>query len=325
MKDMSFKSDHASRKLRGFTLIELLVVIAIIAILIALLLPAVQQAREAARRSNCKNNMKQIGLALHNYHDAYSAFPIGQQPVQTRPNWRVGILPFMDQAPLYNQLDMTSGDFLAGSYTGQNTILAGLTVVIFVCPSSPLDPNSTAPGGNGDRGQAHHYVGISGAYPDPGGNDAAHCVHSANWSMDSYSCDNGILLAVETVRMRDVTDGTSNTLVVAEQSGLVNKKELATNYYGGWSSTTATGPVSTWTGAAWGSGVTTVRYSPNSDYDQEGAAKSYAGNTIINSFHEGGLHGLLADGSVRFLSENMDITTLKQLSAREDGEVIGEF
>ncbi len=141
---------------RAFTLIELLVVIAIIAILIALLLPAVQQAREAARRSTCKNNMKQLGLALHNYHDVFNTFPIGQQPGNTRPNWRVGILPYMDQAPLYNQLDMVSGDF-ASPYTAPNDVLAGLIVAVYACPSSPLDPTSTAPGNNGDRGQAHHY------------------------------------------------------------------------------------------------------------------------------------------------------------------------
>tara|TARA_R110002111_G_scaffold227346_2_gene288937 strand:- start:67843 stop:68814 length:972 start_codon:yes stop_codon:yes gene_type:complete len=323
MKIITKNAGSDQTKREGFTLIELLVVIAIIAILIALLLPAVQQAREAARRSTCKNNMKQIGLAIHNYHDVFTTFPLGQQPGNTRPNWRVGVLPYMDQAALYNQLDMVSGDF-ASPYTAPNNVLAGLKVAIFACPSSPLDPNSTAPANNGDRGQAHHYVGVSGAYPDPAGNTAA-CYHSANWGMDSYNCNNGILLAVEIVRMRDVVDGTSNTLVVAEQSGKVNQKELAANYYGGWSSTTATTPVSKWTGAQWGSGITAVRYSPNSDFDQEGSATSYAGNTIVNSFHVGGIHGLLADGSVRFLSENIDMTTLRILASKADGKVLGEF
>ena len=89
---------------RGFTLIELLVVIAIIAVLIALLLPAVQQAREAARRSQCKNNMKQLGLALHNYHDAANKFPIGTRFSMSAPNWRVGLLPYLDQAPLFHSV-----------------------------------------------------------------------------------------------------------------------------------------------------------------------------------------------------------------------------
>src|ERR1700743_3589678 len=90
---------------RGFTLIELLVVIAIIAVLIALLLPAVQQAREAARRSQCKNNLKQIGLALHNYADASKTFPIGQQAANSKANWRVGLFPYLDQAPLFNAIN----------------------------------------------------------------------------------------------------------------------------------------------------------------------------------------------------------------------------
>ena len=309
---------------RGFTLIELLVVIAIIAILIALLLPAVQQAREAARRSTCKNNMKQIGLAMHNYHDAFSVFPIGQQPGQSRPNWRVGILPYLDQAPLYNQLDTTSGDFQS-PYTGANSILTDLVVQVYACPSSPLSTNSTAFTNSG-RGQTHHYVGVSGAYPDPGGNSAA-CIASANWGMSSFNCNNGMLLQVATVRMRDVTDGTSNTLLVAEQSGLVNNRELPANYYGGWSSTTASKPVSASPGASWGSGITSIRYAPNSDFDSAtgGAATTFAGNTIVNSFHVGGIHGLLTDGSVRFISENVDLDLLRAVSSKADGVVNGEF
>jgi prepilin-type N-terminal cleavage/methylation domain-containing protein len=102
---------------RGFTLIELLVVIAIIAVLIALLLPAVQQAREAARRSQCKNNMKQLGLAMHNYHDTLTVFPMGVL-TDDRPNWRVFLLPYLDQAPLYNTLQINAGGFFAHSPAG---------------------------------------------------------------------------------------------------------------------------------------------------------------------------------------------------------------
>jgi len=120
------------RKQRGFTLIELLVVIAIIAILIALLLPAVQQAREAARRTQCRNNMKQLGLALHNYHDAFTTFPIGTQ-WSDDPNWRIGILPYLDQAPLYNSLNLSSG-FMAHNGMGSNDILYDVELNAYVCP-----------------------------------------------------------------------------------------------------------------------------------------------------------------------------------------------
>ena len=137
-------SPKMSGRHRGFTLIELLVVIAIIAILIALLLPAVQQAREAARRTQCKNNMKQIGLALHNYHDTHGSFPMAFSqwswnglsfPVDQAPtfNYHVYILPFIDQAPLYNQLN-----FSVSSRVAPNAQFAGLIIPAFQCPSDPI-------------------------------------------------------------------------------------------------------------------------------------------------------------------------------------------
>jgi len=124
----------------GFTLIELLVVIAIIAVLIALLLPAVQQAREAARRTQCKNNMKQIGLSLHNYESTSNCWPIGSFfPFATVPNWRLQIFPYFDQAALYNQLDFTQS-FAGNASTTNTNILAKRVLATYVCPSSPLDP-----------------------------------------------------------------------------------------------------------------------------------------------------------------------------------------
>src|SRR6056297_1010615 len=135
------------RRQRGFTLIELLVVIAIIAVLVALLLPAVQQAREAARRSACKNNLKQWGLAFHNYHDTYNTLPIGGNGQM--PGWGVsfypGLLPFVDQAPLYNQLIFAgthAGWTGGGGGTGQNVngpAVRGVVMEVMLCPSSPYD------------------------------------------------------------------------------------------------------------------------------------------------------------------------------------------
>ncbi len=172
------------RPQRGFTLIELLVVIAIIAILIALLLPAVQQAREAARRSQCKNNLKQLGLAMHNYHDTHRVFP----PAAALPSgvtvdryaWSVFLLPFADQAPLYNAI-APNGSAVPSATANSNRLRTVLSV--YKCPSdvgSPINPNFSNYG--------------SSNYP-------------VSWQMCS---DNS------RTKMRDVTDGTSNTVLIGE-------------------------------------------------------------------------------------------------------------
>ncbi len=303
---------------RGFTLIELLVVIAIIAILIALLLPAVQQAREAARRSSCKNNMKQLGLAVHNYHDTFRVFPIATVGSTSRTNWRTFILPYLDQAPLYNQLNFSSS-FLCNGTSGNLAHLIGVTVSVYTCPSSPLDPNNTAVLNNTQGCQTHRYVGISGATPDPAGRGTAVC-DAGDYT--TIYCNTGILVPNVVVRMRDVTDGTSNTLVIAEQSGTVNGADLSNNYYGGWS---GSGPAAPPGDTHWGAGNTSVRYPINHQSASAGTGTVYQGNSVINSFHVGGTHGLLADGSVRFLSENLDFTLLTKLCAKNDGLVVGEF
>lgn len=307
---------------RAFTLIELLVVIAIIAILIALLLPAVQQAREAARRSTCKNNMKQIGLAIHNYHETHSAFPLSTAGAVSKPNWRVFLLPFLDQAPLYNQLDMTNGNFLGNSYSG-NAVLGGLIVPVYTCPSSSRDPKNNTTSGTYNNplfGQTHMYVGIAGATPDP-----AVPTRSGQCAAGSYGsiyCRNGIIVPYLKTAIRDVTDGTSNTMVVAEQSGVVNNVDVSNNYYGGWSGSGAVAPPGD---THWGTGNTAIRYPINHQTESAGADNVWTGNTILNSFHVGGIHALMADGSVHFLSENIDFSLLSRLACKDDGQVIGEF
>ncbi|WP_417385328.1 DUF1559 domain-containing protein [Gimesia sp.] len=155
---------------RGFTLIELLVVIAIIAILIALLLPAVQQAREAARRSQCKNNLKQIGLAMHNYLDAFTTFPIGGLKNSRGPNWRVGLLPYFDQAPAYNQVSYNASFW---AHSGLQAVFKTLRVPGYVCPSSPHGfVNADVP--LSYDSMIHDYVGITGAVPSAPTNDTSH-------------------------------------------------------------------------------------------------------------------------------------------------------
>ena len=304
---------------KGFTLIELLVVIAIIAVLIALLLPAVQQAREAARRSQCKNNMKQLGLAIHNYHETLNTLPLSTAGAVSKPNWRVFLLPYLDQAPLYNKLDMTSGDFTG--LTGANTVLMGLTVQVYNCPSSPLNPNNTAVQNNPatKASQTHRYVGISGAYPDPAGRTT---VCNTAGSYGSTYCNNGLIVPYMITRLRDCTDGTSNTMIVGEQSGSVNNADLSNNYYSGWSGSGATAPPGD---THWGAGNTAIRYANNSQVAAAGANQNYTGNTILNSYHVGGIHVLMTDGAVRFISDNINFTTLTQLACKDDGKVIGEF
>jgi prepilin-type N-terminal cleavage/methylation domain-containing protein len=308
----------------AFTLIELLVVIAIIAVLIALLLPAVQQAREAARRSQCKNNLKQLGLAFHNYHEALSCFPLSSAGSTSKPNWRVFILPYIDQASLYNKLDMVSGNF-GGTLTPGCTALANVSVAVFNCPSSPLPVINTAVPNNSGPSQTHSYEGISGAYPDPAG-ITTNC---GVGDYGSFYCNNGITVPNVKCTMAAVTDGTSNTLLVAEQSATVGvaKTDLRNNYYGGWSGAGGIAPPGN---TSWGVGTTAIRYpinyNINSGSAPAGADQTYTGNTIINSYHVGGTHALMADGSVRFLSENINLALILQpLACKSDGLVIGDF
>jgi prepilin-type N-terminal cleavage/methylation domain-containing protein len=331
---------------RAFTLIELLVVIAIIAILVALLLPAVQQAREAARRSSCKNNMKQIALGLHNYHGVHKTFPQGQS--RNGPgrgatwccggNWRVHVLPYIDQTTVYNEIRW-DGSYSFGAstnyarYAGGAEVLAGITVPGFVCPSSPLDPNDTSVVNNPQRGQTHHYVGISGTLGvGQGGN--------RNTDYGGVVRGNGILGVQRHSELKHVTDGTSNTIMVAEQSAQVNidgtHRNLSSNYYGGWSGFAGrlvTDLTPARTGRPhWGAGTTCLRYPINHGVSERvargsipGADRTWDFNTIVNSFHTGGIHVGLADGSARFISENVDFATLQRLCSMNDNEVINDF
>ena len=326
----------------GFTLVELLVVIAIIGVLVALLLPAIQAAREAARRSQCLNQLKQLGLALQNYHDTYQTFPTGARWPMGAPNWRVGILPFMEQESLYNSLDISNQQNIGGfsgrrndnaSYgygTGPNSILAGLTVPGWNCPSSPLDTNDNASTGytynNAERGQTHDYAGIAGSYPSPIPGRAGEC--SAG-SYGDFGCRNGTLPAHLWVQMRDVADGTSTTLIVGEQSGVVRGLGTAVGvgiraaYHGGWAGKIGTGH------GNWGSGITTLRYPINADVticdSASGCNQTYDNNTVLSSFHPGGTQVLFVDGSTRFLSDSIELNTLLLLGVKDDGLVLGQY
>ncbi len=229
--------DQQSRRPQGFTLIELLVVIAIIAILIALLLPAVQQAREAARRSQCKNNLKQWGLALHNYHDVHRLFPMGSDGAAW--SFRAHLLPYIDRAPDYNQINFnnnspagngancggTDGCWECRSETNQ-LHAAGVAASnsgkpIFGCPS---DPNAQS---KPYSSSLPYYVG---SYLGIGGNDVPHYANTEDRRRNLYPpngetagglaprANNGTLYQLSSIRVRDITDGTSNTMLVGERS-----------------------------------------------------------------------------------------------------------
>ncbi len=324
------------RAYSGFTLIELLVVIAIIAVLIALLLPAVQQAREAARRSNCTNNMKQIGLALHNYHDTHGVLPPGSfGPNGLMPNWRLFIWPGIDQGALYNKMDFTSStrSFSGNSNHANVTALSRYVISTYVCPSSSLDPcadlRPQTP--SNPRGvQVPMYVGVAGATLGTSADFPAGVpVGQYNTNYTSVYTNNGMMLWNERVNFRDATDGTSNTIIVAEQSGLVGNGDFRSGYYGGYRAATFTAAVpssSTSNSLDWWSiGVSALRYRPNYNVQTAGNNMSYAANTNWNSFHPGGIQVLLTDGAVRFIPDNIDMDTLRKLASRNDGMVIGEY
>lgn len=351
---------------RAFTLIELLVVIAIIAILIALLLPAVQQAREAARRTQCKNNLKQIGLAMHNYHDVYNCFPHNQNRWVNPaiPNiggdqipqfsWLVGILPYIDQAPLFNAFDTNvnvsdgNGGVIAGNRNhnaiGVNEALARQPIPAYTCPSNSQGTvrNNQRPGGyrwnGGNSAKAGtDYVGnlghIWGGWKDCG-NVPDSLVNDAlpgnlgtrgpanggtpwvngEWVGDQTRCQ-GIFKYIGVTRIRDCTDGTSNSIAVFENmhwrggNGAIFDQKV--DEYSAWVSPLAA--------------IHTLRNPIN---NTKPAWQSWAGDLRCespSSYHTGGIQILLADGSVHFLNENIDHGTRYKLACRNDGIPTGEW
>lgn len=325
----------------GFTLIELLVVIAIIAVLIALLLPAVQQSREAARRASCQNNLKQLGLALHNYHDAYSCFPIGAAYQRgTGLSWMVGLLPFLDQAALFNKFDFVSPSTGLTALPNTNrTICHGIQIPAFSCPSSTIPGMSTnIPGFSLQQAS---YIGISGATNLDGfpATRVQNCCQNRNGRLSA----DGVLIPNRSVNSALITDGMSNTLVVGECSEYgysVTKEQHRIDgnyphcwYTGGWGLGTPPSYVSG-VGVTFPTppvnNITTINFSPNAVYFEQTAATPgmWQGSAPMNplaSAHTGGVLGGLADGSVRFISNSIHLPTLKSLGCRDDGQVVGEF
>ncbi|MFN9717500.1 MAG: DUF1559 domain-containing protein [Planctomycetota bacterium] len=330
------------QRTRGFTLIELLVVIAIIAILVALLLPAVQQAREAARRTQCKNNLKQLGIALHNYHDTFNVFPPAHVRTQSAmpgdgliTGWRgysahSMLLPYIEQAPLYQQINFNN--FFDNS---MNTASRRTVIAAFRCPSDSPFPGSAETGNN-------NYPGSMGP--------------SLGQYVSPIGVRNGMFNFDVKVAMRDVLDGTTNTIAFGEQ--LIGDNNGA-NYrpgdvvrgiaFGGNSARPTAADLQTY-GTACAAGTANHHSHGGREW-----AIGMPAQTLFNtaappnwqfptcqvcvgcgwmdsqgifparSRHVGGVQVCLGDGSVRFISENIDLVLFQNLGSINGGETVGEF
>ena len=324
------------RNRSGFTLIELLVVIAIIGVLVSLLLPAVQQAREAARRSQCKNNLKQIGLALHNYEATSRLLPPGyvsvpgfgtMDPVSgdwgTGWGWLTYLLPYVEQAPLYNALNLN-----VNCWDPRNAVLVTTSLPVYLCASA-VNPANTV----NVEDVNHNTLAVFGR---------ANYVHNVGWNdlwsapastpQDYSGVANGVMYRDSSIKLRDVTDGLSNTVFAGERSpnlsdavwpgAMPGSAHYARPPFG---SIGSGGP-----GTNWDSGGSYVgAHSGPSIYEFPiviHPPNSPLGHTDqMYSQHAGGAHILLGDGSVRFIIDSVNLSTWSALCSRNSGEVLGDF
>lgn len=343
-------SSSRTRRSRGFTLIELLVVIAIIAVLIALLLPAVQQAREAARRTQCRNNLKQIGLAIHNYMSTHTVMPFGKgasyagAPVYARWSQHAMILPYIDQAPLYNTMDFNYPPETPGmggvvafmppftNATGVNAAASRTIIPAFMCPSdpSPSDPWQAQ----------NNYAGNQGGWLCDRG-DAP----GAASDISPSEVQTGVFYWLSRCNSASFTDGMSQTMMFSEKirgQGTPDVKSdlyvipAQTTFAGTYSAcqainpATATPLTSKW-GYSWVMGENCcTQYNhvatPNSKScggtGFTGSMTNMAMQVSAGSRHTGGVHGMMGDGAVRFVSENIDVNVWRALGTRAGGEAV---
>jgi prepilin-type N-terminal cleavage/methylation domain-containing protein len=323
----------------GFTLVELLVVVTIIGVLIALLLPAVQAAREAARRMQCANNLKQIGLAVHNYMAGHQVFPPGEidrphwsygQP--GGPGWPVAILPHLELRSLYDNLDPNSATYSYPTVMGPPAHQMALCTVIgaYTCPSSQqaktlnyLIPKAT-PNGLGHSADDYgiiEYLGISGSdrYGSP----------------YTYPSQAGVFYYDSAITAAEVHDGLSNTMIIGEVSGAVPGEYYTALWAlpdnaSTWNSGFSGGYPNKGTTAGYADAITsvtrTVAYPPNTSYYSTSGHATYApplkfsiARASLKSAHSGGIQVVMGDGSVQFLNNGIDLTVYKDLADRDDG------
>jgi len=325
---------------RGFTLIELLVVIAIIAILVALLLPAVQQAREAARRSSCKNNLKQLGLAIHNYHDTHNQFPPGGINMVETPGtetqngrnanwgatWVLLILPYIEQSAMYDLYNFNQIARNGNATTGNNRVTR-MRIESMFCPSQPRDHVLSSQDFTGFE-KAHYAVNVGAGY-------------TTNFSHFGNSLYKGpfSVVGMYGAKFRDITDGTSNTIVFSEIMTAAGGSDDKGAW--GW----AFGPTFSGRNGVGSMIIMTPNTTARTDcspYASNNTSHTIfgrrnnpdctgtSGNGILGgvaarSFHKGGVQATFADGTVRFISDNLNADIWSNLLAMQDGNVIGEF
>ena len=320
-------TDQTNRRI-GFTLVELLVVIAIIGILVALLLPAVQAAREAARRMQCSNNFKQAALAMHNYHTANQTLPMGMafhSDSATCPGfpsgfyygwgWHVALLPYIEQQNIYDEIDFTSG----GSHLPGGREAMGYVIEMYICPSDS----------NGDR-----WTECCSSYnigPNPTDDVRVTCMAGVADSHDHYCAAyragktdaNGVLFNLSSVRIDDIRDGTSNTLLIGEVTGgMGSHPSQGTTYLGyTWQN---------WAVQDTAQGINGPGSIPGGRDDSVDPIDGDGGNRHdelydevgFSSYHPGGAFFAFGDGSVHFISENINQVTLESLATRAGGEIV---
>jgi len=309
----------SGRNSSGFTLVELLVVIAIIGILIALLLPAVQAAREAARRMDCTNRIKQINLALHNYHDTHKCLPPGTLSAGSvsytttdwcnggsntgRASWTVLILPYLEQMNRFKEFDLrlafTTSSNVPGASVNDTQFKKGNSA--YQCPS---DPNSRPDNNNGC------YFGVQGGGATP---------NCSSQSGQRVFFINGILYHNSATKFRDITDGTSNVFLIGETKYCLTTGGRSDGIVTGWASAAKLD-------SSYGTPLilAATMQQINAYAKHGGIADTLNYQTrMFGSFHPGGCQFSLADGSVHFVSETIDINIYRQMGIRDDGQPTG--